>query len=534
MFDGTKWTAGPARERDRIVIGLTKRKRYLGTGGVLFAVLLAAWAAGESLALGVERLALAAAVESVTAGELQRHIEFLADDSLEGRAAGSRGGRAAAVYLAREFERRGLAGGATPRSYFQEFGGGRRNVLGIVPGSDPTLREQYVLVCAHYDHVGFGDRETSNGPVGFIHNGADDNASGVAAVLEIADAVSRMPTKPRRSILFALWDDEERGLYGSKHWISEPTVPKAKISAALNLDMVGRLRRDRLEVYGTRTAAGLRRLVSEQNEESGLLLDWSWEMKADSDHHTLFEAGIPVLMFHTGLHDDYHRPSDDAPRIDLAGTQRVSRLALRTVVELAEEESPRRFRGASRAEAASSEGAMFAALAPLPPRMGVRWGGRQGKTEGLVLSGVEPGSPAERAGLQAGDRVESIDGEPVADVETARARILASEGPLKVRYVRGVGQEPREVVVRLAGAPVRLGITWRRDDSEPDVFVLVRVTPGTPAARAGLQVRDRITAVDGERLTGEEGFRRAIGKRGEREMLVERAGRLFTVRVTGL
>jgi Zn-dependent M28 family amino/carboxypeptidase len=123
-------------------------------------------------------------------------------------------------------------------AYFQLFGPGYRNILGIIPGSDPALSNQFVLISAHYDHVGYGTRRNSNGPIGYIHNGADDNASGTAAVLELVEAFQRLAIPPRRSVLFVLWDGEEKGLLGSLHWLSYPTVALENVRLMINLDMV--------------------------------------------------------------------------------------------------------------------------------------------------------------------------------------------------------------------------------------------------------------------------------------------------------
>ena len=120
--------------------------------------------------------------------------------------------------------------------------------------------------------------------------------------------------------------------------MAQPTIPLEQVKIVFNLDMIGRLRNQRVEVYGSRTARGLRRAMSERNGESKLLLDFVWNMREDSDHFPFYSRGLPVLMLHTGLHDDYHRPSDDVEKLDLPGTQRVVRLLFETVLELANRE----------------------------------------------------------------------------------------------------------------------------------------------------------------------------------------------------
>ena len=203
----------------------------------------------------------AAALESIKADELRKHVGVLADDTFEGRQEGSRGGRAAGMYLMQHLEKAGLKGAGT-EGFFQPLPSRGRNILAVYQGSDPKLRNEYVLIGAHYDHVGYGTPTNSYGPTGFIHNGADDNASGVAGVLELVDSLTKLPSPPRRSLLIAFWDGEENGLLGSKYWVGSPTVPLSQVVFGFNLDMIGRLEENRLKVYGARTSPGLRMLLA--------------------------------------------------------------------------------------------------------------------------------------------------------------------------------------------------------------------------------------------------------------------------------
>jgi hypothetical protein len=490
--------------------------------------------ARSSPALAGERSAHAAALESIKAADSKRYVDALADDSFEGRQAGTRGGQAAGIYLAREFQRHKLKPAGGDGTYFQQFFGNCRNVLGVLEGSDPVLRQQYILVGAHYDHVGYGSRSNSNGPIGFIHNGADDNASGVAGLLETIEAFATLPSPPKRSILFAYWDSEENGLNGSKHWVQNPTIPLQQISAAINLDMIGRLRNDQVHVYGTRTSAGLRRLVSQANRDVNLLLDFTWEMSGDSDHHTFFLAGIPVIMFHTGLHDDYHRPSDDAPKINNDGIERISRLLFNSTAALADETQQNRFRPQSRSETQSTRQAQEQALAPLPGRLGVRW--LPAKNDGAQKAGVQlesvtPGSAAARGGLRPGDRIVRFAGHEV-DHDQFASLVLAAANPVEAVVERTGTPEPLTIKLQLAGQPVRMGITWRIDDAEPSLVQIVRVVPGSPAASAGINLFDRVYEVNGQRFaSGDEYARLVAASEGPLQLLVETHGRMRTIRV---
>ncbi len=314
-----------------------------------------------------------AALESITTDDLQHHVDILADDALEGREAGSRGGHRAAVYLANALTVAGLAGNAPSGGYFQPFSAAYRNVLAQLPGSDPALAGEWLVVSAHYDHVGYGTRRNSYGSIGMIHNGADDNASGTSVVLELAEAFAQLTQSPRRSILFAFWDGEEKGLLGSKYWAAHPSVPLPHVRAAVCLDMVGRLRKARLQIFGARTGWGLRRRLSEANQGTGLWLEFPWKLQANADHWPLIQRRIPTLLFHTGLHDNYHRPSDDAELINREGMLAVSQLMFRVAFETAETSQLAAFRNQARSESNHARSQFERTAMPAPPRLGVSW-----------------------------------------------------------------------------------------------------------------------------------------------------------------
>ena len=192
------------------------------------------------------------------------------------------------------------------------------------------------MIGAHYDHVGRGNSRNSRGPIGQIHNGADDNASGTSALLELVDAFCSLDVAPKRSLLFVFWDGEEQGLRGSQYWISAPTVPLEQIRLVINIDMIGRLRDNRADVFGTRSAAGLRRFLSSQNIETPIAMSFPWETRRDSDHYSFFAQQIPYLMIFTGKHPDYHTPYDDVDKLNLDGMERITRLLFRIVYTAAQ------------------------------------------------------------------------------------------------------------------------------------------------------------------------------------------------------
>jgi hypothetical protein len=381
------------------------------------------------------------ALESIRAADLFEPVRDLADKALEGREAGSPGGHAAGDYLTARLAKLHLTPAGT-QGYFQPFQQGFRNILATLPGSDPQQKTYYVLIGAHYDHLGHGLRRKPGDPPGPIYPGADDNASGSSGVLAVARALALLPESPRRSILLVWWDAEEKGLLGSKHWTGHPTLPLDHLSAVVNLDMIGVLRQDRLEVFGARTGYGLRRLLCEQNRESGLVLDFCWTMQANADHFPFFQHGIPVVFFNTGLHARYHQPSDDAAHVDAEGMMRVARYAFAVSCELANQPAAPRFRAAAGRETEDDRRRLaLPEPSPVRPgdpplRLGIAWRLDEAEPGTIVVSHVVAGSPAAAAGLRVGDRVLRIAGRDFAD-DAAFAKLAATlPGPLDLLVER--------------------------------------------------------------------------------------------------
>lgn len=465
----------------------------------------------------LDHSSLTSAVESIRVEDLKTHVNTLASDALQGREAGTTAGHAASAYLVQELRKQAVAPAGPGGHYLQEFNGAMRNILASVPGRDAKLRDEVVIVCAHYDHIGYGTPRNSRGPIGYIHNGADDNASGTAGLLEVIEAVRSLPQPPRRTLLFAFWDGEEKGLLGSKHWITAPTRPLNQIKLVINADMIGRLRPEGVEVTGTRAARGLRDLVSEANcakfvvpplggiqsisnpPEDGTTnlatqarLDFTWDMRADSDHHPFFAAGIPALMLHTGKHDDYHRPSDDADKINYAGTQQLARLMLMLALRAAEADELPTFRPESRGETKEHQRQIEQPRPSPAPRLGLTWNSQLSEQRIVEVIDVAPQSPAAAAGFHIGDRLERFAGYAVSDVADFRSLVVIADRDVTATVRRPGRSDPLELSVRLNGEPTRLGLTWRTDDAEPNVVILTQVLPHSPAALAGLQPLDRV------------------------------------------
>lgn len=271
------------------------------------------------------------AAPAIGRAALVRHVEVLASEDFEGRGAGTPGGKLAATYMVRLFKEAGLAPRGT-RRYLQPFQARNRsltNVVGLLEGADPALAQEYVLIGAHFDHLG------RNGDT--IWFGADDNASGCAVLIEVARAFQAAGA-PRRSVLFVSFDSEERGLAGSKHFVAEPVVPLDRIVAMVNLDMVSRGETEELRVVGTPYSPLLKEIVeaAAPAAELELFYDHEQDWRHASDHGPFGDAGIPFLYFGVLDHEDYHKPTDTADKINAEKLERIARLAFLTVRGIAD------------------------------------------------------------------------------------------------------------------------------------------------------------------------------------------------------
>ena len=210
------------------------------------------------------------------------------------------------------------------------------NVIGILEGSDKTRAEEAIVIGAHYDHLGLGGRFSREADRTEIHNGADDNASGTAVVIEMAHAAARARTRFRRSVVFVAFAGEELGLLGSRHYVRNPPISMGKTVAMLNLDMVGRAR-GRVLIGGADKRMRFRTLIEQLRPSSRLRLNDFSEGYAEgaSDNDSFEREKVPTLLFFTGFHDDYHRPSDDWQHTDAAGAAEITRLALAITSSLA-------------------------------------------------------------------------------------------------------------------------------------------------------------------------------------------------------
>lgn len=285
------------------------------------------------------------------------------------------------------------------------------NVAALLPARENTkTAQEWVVMGAHYDHLGMGGTSASRAPGEKTpHLGADDNASGTALLLEAARRFSSMPVKPARNIAFIAFGAEEIGAIGSHYWVEHPAVPVNSIVGMVNADMVGRLREDKLVVDGTKTAAQWEELAKAANQGLGLNLVFGAEGFGASDHASFTAARVPVSFLFTGVHDDYHKPSDTPDKINFPGEEKVTTLACRIALAVAERPERMAFVDAPADPSHSSSRGGFRVSVGTVPDYAF-----EGK--GMKLSGVRPDAPAARAGMQAGDIIVKVGTHEITNV----------------------------------------------------------------------------------------------------------------------
>jgi hypothetical protein len=326
-----------------------------------------------------------------------------------------------------------------------------RNVVGwIAPSQDAAAgeRREYVVVGAHYDHLGHGEGHSSMahaGEEGKIHHGADDNASGTAVVMELAASLAAQraahPEKFRRGIIFCLWSGEEIGIVGSGAFCEKPPVPLKDMVAYINFDMVGRLRENKLTLQGVGSSTVWKRLIEKRNVVAGFNLALQDDPYLPTDVTSFYPRGVPVLNFFTGAHEDYHRPTDTADKLNYDGVERIAKFAQQLILDIAgPSDRPPLARVEKSDKGGGSRETLRAYLGTIPDY--------STETRGVKFSGVQAGSPAEKGGVQGGDVLVKFAGQNIVNIYDYTYALDAVK----------IGQAVK-IVVKRGGRQVELTVT---------------------------------------------------------------------------
>ncbi|MBI4567756.1 MAG: M20/M25/M40 family metallo-hydrolase [Planctomycetes bacterium] len=393
------------------------------------------------------------------------------------------------------------------------FGG---NVIGLLRGADPELKKEVVVLGAHMDHIGFGGFGSQVNAVGVLHNGADDNASGAAALLEAAEAVASAPVKPRRSVLFIAFNAEEKGLFGAFYYCAHPhpEFPIANTAAMVNMDMVGRLRNNRVEVIAAETGGGFfQPLVNRTNERFGLNLKLAYPfgMASGSDQLAFIMRQVPSIFMHTGLHPDYHTPVDDLDRINLEGMAPVTRLVAATTQVLANYPKRATFKPQPML------GLGFGG--PRGPLLGISVGrppeGEENPQPGVYVGGIMEGYASETLGLDQGDIVVEMDGAALKDQRDLQRALRKHKWGEKVsvKWVRdGKTMAGEAVLTNPEGDEEQAAAPQAAPGGGPGVVCDAQVASKMEKMLGvkGLQTGDRIVEVNGQPVADLEALQVAI------------------------
>ena len=310
-----------------------------------------------------------------------------------------------------------------------------RNIVAYLPATAPApaADKSWIAIGAHYDHLGRGDKGNSlasKEQASAIHYGADDNASGTAAVLAIAESLAKSSQPRRRHVLIGLWSAEEIGLVGSNAFVTQPPVPVDQIAAYFNFDMVGRMQNNRLVVQATGTSPVWGRLLERANIAAGFDLVVQPDPYQPTDVTNFNQVGVPSLAFFTGAHTDYHKPSDTADKINYEDLNRIVEMASSLVRNVADTDEAPQFTKVEQPASRGSLAGVRVTTGTIPDYAT--------EVKGLLLSGVVGGGPAEQAGLAKGDIIVEIAGKTIANIYdyTYALELLRVNQAVKVVYMR--------------------------------------------------------------------------------------------------
>ena len=380
-------------------------------------------------------LTLVLQVHAQKQDEMKKAVEYLASQELGGRYPATIGDTLASDFIVgelRSLKLKPIVKGKKKKGYFHDFTYGKtekrttHNIIAVLPGTDKRLRNEYIVVGSHYDHLGLGGEGSGSRRPDTIavHPGADDNASGDAVVLQLAKHFKKV--RSPRSIIFAFFGAEEQGLVGSKfflEWMNKEdekriNLPanKKNIVAMVNLDMVGRMRDNAMSVSGTGTSSGFKAIVENLAEQTGLHVTCIADGYGPSDHASFVAAEIPVLFLTTGGHMEYHTPGDVPSTLNYDGMQQTLVFTQELITRLAEmPETPDYINVPSSQK--MSHAKFKVTLGLMPDVMGAS------DKPGLRADIVVAGKPAHNAGIRSGDIIQEIDGKPLKDIEEYMERL---------------------------------------------------------------------------------------------------------------
>jgi hypothetical protein len=349
---------------------------------------------------------------------IKTHIKFLSDDALQGRFTGSAGERLALGYIEKQFKALKLQPKGESDSFEQKFpfksgvhGTGTEGTAHNAVAFLDNKADKTIIIGAHFDHLGLGENGSSldANPKGKIHNGADDNASGVAGVLELARYFSKNQISEKSNFLFICFSGEELGLYGSKYFTEHPSIDLTKVNYMINMDMIGRLNptTKSVSVSGSGTSPVWETLLKNM---SGTQLNIKTDSAGigPSDHSSFYLKNIPVLHFFTGSHSDYHKPSDDWDKINYAGEKEVLDLIIAVIEKLDNE--PQLAFLPTKNKSMSSSRSFKVTMGVMPSYTS--------DVAGLLVDGATDGKPAQKAGIQTGDVITKIGDYEIKDIQT--------------------------------------------------------------------------------------------------------------------
>ena len=354
--------------------------------------------------------------QSISKENIKKHIETLAGDAYEGRGTGLPGEEKAAVYIESQFKKLKLKPLGDAKTYRQAFDfkggthgtgpeGKSKNIVGFLDNGAATT----VIIGAHYDHLGLGKDGSSldANPKGKIHNGADDNASGVAGVLELARYFQSNKVKEKNNFVFICFSGEELGLYGSKYYTEHPTIDLTKVNYMINMDMVGRFEASKgLSVSGSGTAPIWEPLLKKLSTDQ-MTIKTDSSGTGPSDHTSFYLKNLPVLHFFTGSHSDYHKPSDDFDKINYDGEVAVLDVIVK-VINANETQNKLAFLP-TKNRSMTSRSAFKVTMGVMPSY--------SSSEEGLKVDGVTEGRPAQKAGILTGDVITQIGEFSIKDIQ---------------------------------------------------------------------------------------------------------------------